>query len=186
MTVPSGWPSGKARRSRLQSDEWSIAVDLRRLKKMALQPGDLAPDFTLPDADGTMVSLSSLRGKRVVLYFYPRDNTPGCTKEACGFRDHYSEYQGQDVVVLGISTDDAKAHTKFISKFNLPFPLLSDVDGKVATAYESYGLKKFMGKEYMGVTRNTFVIDPEGKIEKIYLKVKPDNHAVEVLADLNR
>lgn len=150
---------------------------------MALKPGDLAPDFTLPDADGNLVKLADLRGKRVVLYFYPRDNTPGCTKEACGFRDAYPEYQSQDVVVLGISTDDSKAHTKFIQKFDLPFPLLSDLDGQVAAAYDSYGLKKFMGKEYMGVSRNTFVIDPDGKIEKVYLKVKPEKHAAEILSD---
>lgn len=151
---------------------------------MALKPGDIAPDFTLPDADGNLVRLADLRGKWVVLYFYPRDNTPGCTKEACGFRDVYPDYQSKDIVVLGVSTDDAKSHTKFSNKFNLPFPLLSDVDGKVATAYESYGLKKFMGKEYMGISRNTFVIDPEGKIARIYLKVKPEHHATELLSDL--
>jgi thioredoxin-dependent peroxiredoxin len=151
---------------------------------MALKPGDPAPNFSLPNAEGQLVNLTDFRGKRVVLYFYPRDNTPGCTKEACGFRDAYSEYQNQDVVVLGISTDDAKSHTKFTQKFNLPFPLLSDADGQVAAAYDSYGLKKFMGKEYMGVSRNTFVIGPDGKIEKIYLKVKPEHHAAEILSDL--
>lgn len=148
---------------------------------MALQPGDLAPEFSLPDANGQPVSLADFSGKRVVLYFYPRDNTPGCTKEACGFRDAYPEYQSQGVVVLGISTDDAKAHTKFVQKFDLPFPLLTDVEGHVAASYESYGLKKFMGKEYMGISRNTFVIGPDGKIEKIYLKVKPENHANDIL-----
>jgi thioredoxin-dependent peroxiredoxin len=151
---------------------------------MALKPGDPAPDFSLPDANGHLVNLSDFRGKRVVLYFYPRDNTPGCTKEACGFRDAYSTYQAQDIVVLGISTDDAKSHAKFVQKFDLPFPLLSDADAQVATAYESYGLKKFMGKEYMGISRNTFVIGPDGKIEKIYLKVKPEHHAGEVLNNL--
>lgn len=151
---------------------------------MALQPGDMAPDFCLPDAEGNAVSLSNFRGKRVVLYFYPRDNTPGCTKEACGFRDAYAEYQANDVVVLGISTDDAKSHTKFSQKFELPFPLLTDADGQVATAYDSYGLKKFMGKEYMGISRQTFVIGADGRIEKIYRKVKPETHAAEILADL--
>lgn len=151
---------------------------------MTLKPGDVAPDFSLPDAEGNTVSLSDFRGQRVVLYFYPRDNTPGCTKEACSFRDAYSDYQAQDVVVLGISTDDAKSHHKFVTKFDLPFPLLSDEEGKVSTAYESYGLKKFMGKEYIGITRNTFIIGSNGKIEKIYLKVKPENHAAKVLADL--
>lgn len=152
---------------------------------MTLKLGDSAPNFSLPDAAGNLVTLSDFRGKWVVLYFYPRDNTPGCTKEACGFRDAYADYQSKDTIVLGISTDDAKSHTKFTTKFNLPFPLLSDADGAVATAYGSYGLKKFMGKEYMGVSRNTFVIDPDGKIAKIYLKVKPENHAAELLADLD-
>jgi thioredoxin-dependent peroxiredoxin len=151
---------------------------------MTLNPGDMAPDFSLPDANGNLVSLSGLRGKRVVLYFYPRDNTPGCTKEACSFRDAYAEYQSNDVVVLGISTDDAKSHNKFISKFDLPFPLLTDAGGQVGTAYGSYGLKKFMGKEYMGISRHTFIISPDGRIEKIYRKVKPENHAAEILADL--
>lgn len=151
---------------------------------MVLKVGDPAPDFSLPDADGTLVNLAALKGQRVVLYFYPRDNTPGCTKEACAFRDSYAEFQAKEVVVLGISTDDAKSHTKFATKYNLPFPLLIDAGGTVASAYDSYGLKKFMGKEYMGITRNTFVIDPDGKIEKIYQKVKPATHAEEVLANL--
>jgi peroxiredoxin Q/BCP len=151
---------------------------------MPLQIGDPAPHFSLPDAAGNIVSLSDLRGKRVVLYFYPRDNTPGCTKEACSFRDAYPNFQSEDVVVLGVSTDDAKSHNKFITKFDLPFSLLTDAEGKVATEYESYGLKKFMGKEYMGISRNTFVIGPDGAIEKIYKKVKPENHAAQILADL--
>lgn len=151
---------------------------------MTLNPGDTAPDFSLPDGEGNLVTLSDLRGRRVVLYFYPRDNTPGCTKEACGFRDAYADYQSQDVVVLGVSTDDAKAHTKFATKYELPFPLLTDEEGQVATAYDSYGLKKFMGKEYMGISRNTFVIGPDGKIEKIYRKVKPESHAIAILNDL--
>ena len=119
---------------------------------MTLNIGDPAPDFSLPDAEGAVVQLADLKGKRVVLYFYPRDNTPGCTKEACGFRDAYDEYQGKDIVVLGVSTDDAKAHAKFIKKYELPFPLLIDEEGQVATTYGSYGLKKFMGKEYMGIS----------------------------------
>ncbi|MBW4489068.1 MAG: thioredoxin-dependent thiol peroxidase [Trichocoleus desertorum ATA4-8-CV12] len=151
---------------------------------MSLQLGDLAPDFSLLDTQGNLVRLSDLRGQRVVLYFYPRDNTPGCAKEACGFRDAYSEYQAQDVIVLGISTDDAKSHTKFTTKYQLPFPLLCDEDAAVAQAYGSYGLKKFMGKEFMGVYRQTFVIGSDGTIEKIYRKVKPEAHATEILADL--
>ena len=151
---------------------------------MALQPGDPAPDFSLPDADGNLVSLADLKGKRVVLYFYPRDNTPGCTKEACGFKENYAELQKRDVVLLGVSTDDAKSHNKFITKHELPFPLLCDIDAKVSTAYESYGLKKFMGKEYMGIKRTTFIIGTDGKLEKIYQKVKPADHADQVLQDL--
>jgi thioredoxin-dependent peroxiredoxin len=151
---------------------------------MALQIGDPAPDFSLPDATGNQVSLADLRGKRVVLYFYPRDNTPGCTKEACAFRDTYSQFEAKDTVVLGVSTDDAKSHQKFITKFDLPFPLLIDEGGTVATAYNSYGLKKFMGKEYMGISRNTFVIAPDGTIEQIYQKVKPEGHPEQILATL--
>jgi thioredoxin-dependent peroxiredoxin len=151
---------------------------------MSLNPGDPAPDFTLFNGDGRSVTLSDLRGQWVVLYFYPRDNTPGCTKEACGFRDEYASYQANDVAVFGISADDQVAHQKFTKKHNLPFPLLSDPDASVATAYDSYGLKKFMGKEYMGIFRNTFLINPDGYIEKIYRKVKPEPHAAEVLVDL--
>jgi peroxiredoxin Q/BCP len=154
------------------------------LSSMPLNIGDPAPNFSLPDAQGNKVSLADFKGKRVVLYFYPRDNTPGCTKEACAFRDVYAEFQDQDVVILGVSTDDAKSHEKFATKFNLPFPLLIDADGKVAETYDSYGLKKFMGKEFMGISRNTFVISGDGKIEQIYKKVKPENHAQEILAKL--
>lgn len=149
-----------------------------------LKVGDPAPDFSLPDTNGNTFKLADLKGQRVVLYFYPRDNTPGCTKEACAFRDSYAEFQDREVVVLGVSTDDAKSHEKFATKYNLPFPLLIDAGGTVAAAYDSYGLKKFMGKEYMGITRNTFVIDPDGRIEKIYKKVKPETHVEEVLANL--
>lgn len=151
---------------------------------MALSVGDVAPDFSLPDGKGNLIQLANLKGKWVVLYFYPRDNTPGCTKEACGFRDAYEQFQNQDVIVLGVSTDDAKAHEKFTSKFQLPFPLLTDAGGQVAAEYDSYGLKKFMGKEYMGISRNTFIIGPDGRIEKIYKKVKPETHASQILADL--
>ena len=152
---------------------------------MTLQVGDPAPDFSLADADGNTVSLAELKGKRVVLYFYPRDSTPGCTKEACAFRDNYEAYQAKDVVVLGVSADDAKSHQKFIAKHDLPFPLLVDEEAKVATAYGSYGLKKFMGKEYMGISRSTFVIGPDGNLEKIYRKVKAEKHPAELLADLD-
>ncbi len=151
---------------------------------MSLAVGDPAPDFALPDAEGNLYSLETLKGQRVVLYFYPRDNTPGCTKEACGFRDAYAAYQDQGVTVLGVSADDAKSHAKFTAKYNLPFPLLIDEGGEVATRFGVYGLKKFMGKEYMGITRSTFIIGPDGTLEKIYLKVKAETHAETVLADL--
>ncbi len=151
---------------------------------MNLKIGDTAPDFSLPDPQDNIVHLADLKGKTVVLYFYPRDNTPGCTKEACGFRDRHSEFLAQNIVILGISGDDAKAHGKFIKKFDLPFSLLSDIDHQVAIGYDSYGMKKFMGKEYMGIFRNTFVISPDGKIQKIYLNVKPEPHPEQVFKDL--
>jgi peroxiredoxin Q/BCP len=151
---------------------------------MALAIGDRAPDFSLLDTYGNSVTLSALKGKRVILYFYPRDNTPGCTKEACGFRDRYIEFQDQNTLIFGISTDDAKSHQKFTEKFELNFPLLCDVDATVATAYESYGKKQMMGKEYMGIFRNTFVIGADGNIEKIYRLVKADLHPAQVLEDI--
>jgi len=151
---------------------------------MTLNVGDRAPEFSLPDTYGNVVTLSSLKGKRVVLYFYPRDNTPGCTKEACGFRDNYAQFQAKNTLIFGVSTDDAKSHLKFVEKFELPFPLLCDVEAQVAIAYESYGKKKMMGKEYLGIFRNTFVIDAEGKIEKIYLAVKAELHPAQVLAGI--
>ncbi len=151
---------------------------------MALNIGDRAPEFSVADTHGNVVTLASLIGKRVVLYFYPRDNTSGCTKEACGFRDNYEQFQAKNTLIFGVSTDDAKSHQKFTEKFDLPFPLLCDVDAQVATAYESYGKKQMMGKEYMGIFRNTFVIDTEGKIERIYLAVKAEPHPAQVLADI--
>ncbi len=151
---------------------------------MALAPGDPAPDFTLLDQSGSSVSLNQLRGQRVVLYFYPRDNTPGCTKEACGFRDVYAEYQAQGILVLGVSTDPVKSHQKFATKLTLPFPLLADDDASVSKAYGVYGPKKFMGREYEGITRTTFVISPEGVIEQVYQKIKVDYHAQRVLQEL--
>jgi peroxiredoxin Q/BCP len=149
-----------------------------------LEVGDRAPDFSILDSDGNQITLTGLRGKTVVLYFYPRDNTPGCTKEACGFRDRYADFQANNIVILGVSTDDAKKHTKFTQKYDLPFPLLCDTDAELSTAYGVYGLKKFMGKEFMGINRTTFVIDPNGQIAKIYRKVKAEPHPADVLADL--
>jgi peroxiredoxin Q/BCP len=152
---------------------------------MALQVGDVAPAFSLPDQSGTPVELSQFRGQRVVIYFYPKDDTPGCTKEACNFRDQWSQFEQHNIVVLGISKDGATSHAKFIDKYSLPFTLLTDAEPcPVAESYGSYGLKKFMGKEYMGMMRHTFVVDPEGRIEKAYLKVKAETMADDILSDL--
>ena len=152
---------------------------------MALQVGDVAPAFSLPDQSGTPVELSQFRGQRVVIYFYPKDDTPGCTKEACNFRDQWSQFEQRNIVVLGISKDAATSHAKFIDKYSLPFTLLTDAEPcPVAESYGSYGLKKFMGKEYMGMMRHTFVVDPEGRIEKAYLKVKAETMADDILSDL--
>ncbi|MFM7313782.1 MAG: thioredoxin-dependent thiol peroxidase [Cyanobium sp.] len=152
---------------------------------MALKVGDAAPDFTLPDQSGQPLSLSSLRGQRVVLYFYPKDDTTGCTKEACNFRDRWSVFEASGIRVLGISKDGAGSHTRFIAKYDLPFTLLTDAEPcPVATAYGSYGLKTFMGREYMGMMRHTFVIDAEGRIERAYTKVKAETMADQLLTDL--
>jgi peroxiredoxin Q/BCP len=152
---------------------------------MALQIGDAAPDFTLPDQNGELVSLAGFKGRRVVIYFYPKDDTPGCTKEACNFRDQWSAFEQHNIAVLGISKDGATSHSKFISKYELPFTLLTDAEPcPVAESFGSYGLKNFMGREYMGMMRHTFVVDPEGKIEKAYTKVKAETMADDILRDL--
>ena len=151
---------------------------------MTVNVGDAAPNFSMPDADGNVVSLQSLQGQRVVLFFYPRDNTPGCTKEACAFRDVYSDLQAKDVAVFGVSTDSAKSHTKFATKHSLPFPLLVDEVWEVCTRYVFYGLKKMYGIEYLVITRCSFFIGPEGVLEKVYRKVKPEPHVAEVVADI--
>ena len=149
-----------------------------------LKTGDQAPDFTLTTGDGETVSLHDLRGRPVVLYFYPRDDTPGCTTEACSFRDLQPEFKKRNAAVFGVSTDDLKSHQKFAHKYDLTFPLLSDPDHAVAEAYDSWGLKKFMGREYNGVKRNTFLIGPDGKIARVWEAVKPAGHPEEVLAAL--
>ena len=152
---------------------------------MTLQIGDSAPDFNLPNQDGELVTLESFRGQRLVIYFYPKDDTPGCTKEACNFRDLWERFEAHGIKVLGISKDGATSHAKFIKKHQLPFILLSDTEPcLVASSYESYGLKKFMGREYMGMMRHTFVVDPEGNLELIYLKVKAETMANQILRDL--
>jgi len=146
-----------------------------------INEGDTAPDFTVKDQNGEELKLSGLRGQKVALYFYPKDDTPGCTKEACSFRDNYSTLTDKGIKVLGISPDSEKSHQKFISKYELPFTLLADIDHAIADAYESYGEKKFMGKTYNGVFRKTFLIDEDGKIKKIFDKVNVETHADEVL-----
>ena len=151
---------------------------------MAIQEGLFAPEFALLDETGTERRLSDFRGKPVVLYFYPKDDTPGCTTEACNFRNDYDVYQKAGVVILGVSPDTPKSHTKFKAKYQLPFTLLSDSDHEVCLAYGVWGRKKFMGKEYDGVFRTTFVISGEGKIVKVFENVKPDGHSAEVLGAL--
>ena len=146
-----------------------------------LKEGDAAPDFEARDAEGNNVKLSDLRGRKVVLYFYPKDDTPGCTKEACSFRDGFAEFKRRGIEVLGVSTDDEKSHRKFADKYSLPFKLLADTDHRVADLYGVYGEKQFMGRKYMGVSRKTFLIDEEGRLRKVFDKVKVDEHADEVL-----
>jgi peroxiredoxin Q/BCP len=143
--------------------------------------GQAAPDFTLQASNDKTISLSDYRGKNVVLYFYPKDMTPGCTTEACDFRDYHPEFAQLNSVVLGISPDDVKSHDKFTAKHGLPFPLLADTDHKVAEAYGVWVPKKMYGREYMGIERSTFVIDPQGKIAKVWPKVKVAGHVQEVL-----
>jgi thioredoxin-dependent peroxiredoxin len=143
--------------------------------------GTVAPNFAANDPNGETVRLKDLRGQKVVLYFYPKDDTPGCTKEACSFRDAFNDYKKRGIKVLGISVDSEASHKKFTAKYKLPFTLLSDPDHSIAEAYGVYGEKKFMGRTYMGVKRITYLIDEKGKIKKVFEKVKPDEHAREVL-----
>lgn len=147
-----------------------------------LKEGDKAPEFTASTNGGGHVSFSDFKGQNVILYFYPKDDTPGCTKEACGFRDHFGDFKKKGAVVLGVSTDPVKAHDKFVEKFKLPFMLLADEDKTIVQAYGVWGQKSFMGRKYMGTHRATFLIGPDGRIRKIWPKVKPDEHAEEVLA----
>ncbi len=150
----------------------------------SLKEGKAAPAFSAATQDGSIVSLKDLKGKSVVLYFYPRDDTPGCTKEACEFRDTWKKILKTGAVLLGVSPDSAKSHGKFAKKFKLPFPLLADEEKKIVKAYGVWGEKKFMGRAYMGVFRTTFLIGPDGKIQKIWTQVKPEGHAAEVLSVL--
>ena len=149
-----------------------------------LQEGTIAPDFTVPTDGGGEVTLSDYRGKKVVLYFYPKDDTPGCTTEACNFRDDHSEILAAGAAVLGVSPDSVKSHDKFKLKFALPFALLSGPDHQVAELYGAWGEKKMFGRTYMGIIRSTFVIDEQGKIVKVFPKVRTKSHSQEVLAIL--
>lgn len=146
-----------------------------------LEVGTLAPDFILPDHNGTMVTLSGFRGKKVVLYFYPKDNTPGCTRQACAFAQSYDGFREKDVVVIGISKDSVASHLKFVQKYDLPFILLSDPELQAIQAYGVWQEKKLYGKVSMGVVRSTYIIDEQGRIEKVMPKVKPDTNAEEIL-----
>ena len=146
-----------------------------------LKEGELAPEFFFKDKNGRNSNLNDLRGKKVVVYFYPRDFTPGCTTEASEFTKEYSKFQKEGIEIVGISPDTHESHQKFREKMGIPYPLVSDSDNAVSKKYGVYGLKKFMGKEYMGVNRSTFVLDENGRILKIYSKVKPGNHSIEIL-----
>jgi peroxiredoxin Q/BCP len=152
--------------------------------ELKLKEGDQAPEFTASTNGGGRVSLSDFNGKNVVLYFYPKDDTPGCTKEACAFRDRFAEFREKGAVVLGVSIDPVKAHDKFVQKYKLPFTLLADEDRKIVEAYGVWGQKSFMGRKYLGTFRVTFLIGPDGVIKRIWPSVKPEEHAGEVLAAL--
>ena len=152
--------------------------------ELKLKEGDKAPDFTAATNDGGKVTLSDLKGKPVILYFYPRDDTPGCTKEACAFRDEFAAFKKKGAVVLGVSTDSGKSHDKFAAKYKLPFTLVADEDKQIVQAYGVWGEKSFIGRKYMGTYRVTFLIGPDGRIKKIWPEVKPVEHAREVLAAL--
>jgi peroxiredoxin Q/BCP len=151
---------------------------------MPISHGTIAPEFSLPDDTGSIRSLSEFRGHPVILYFYPKDDTPGCTTEACNFRDDYSDYLGSGVIILGVSPDNSKSHAKFKAKYGLPFPLLADADHKVCELYKVWGLKKAMGREYMGVFRTTYLIDEQGAIVHVFENVKPAGHSAEILEKL--
>ncbi len=151
---------------------------------MTLNQGTTAPTFSLPDQNGKLHKLSDYKGKYVLLYFYPKDDTPGCTTEACTIRDHWSKFKKAKLEVIGISVDNVKSHDKFVKKYDLPFTLLADEDKKVVNAYGLWGPKTFMGRLYQGTARSSCLLAPDGKIVKLYEKVKPDEHAEEVLKDL--
>ena len=150
-----------------------------------LKEGDKAPAFTAKNQDGNNISLSDFTGKKVILYFYPKDNTPGCTNESCNLRDNYSDLTTKGFEVIGVSPDSEKSHTSFIGKYNLPFNLIADTQKEILKAYGAWGLKKNYGREYEGVLRTTYVIDEEGKIEAVFKKVDTKNHTDQILKALN-
>jgi peroxiredoxin Q/BCP len=152
--------------------------------ELKLKVGDVAPEFSVAATGGGKISLADYLGQNVILYFYPRDDTPGCTKEACGFRDHFAAFKNAGAVIFGVSTDPVKSHDKFATKFKLPFALLADEDKKIVEAYGAWGEKSFMGRKYLGTHRVTFLIGPDGRIKKIWPLVKPEEHPGEVLAAL--
>jgi len=162
----------------------SYLIQTYKENKM-LNEGDIAPAFSLPDQNGKVHKLSDYKGKWIILYFYPKDMTPGCTTEACNFRDSYSDFTDQGVTILGVSKDSTKSHTSFIDKYNLPFPLLSDEGDKVVEKYGVWKEKSNYGRTYMGIERTTFLINPQQKIAKIYSKVDVKEHAQQILSDLN-
>jgi thioredoxin-dependent peroxiredoxin len=153
---------------------------------MPINAGVQAPDFSLPDENNITRRLSDFRGRPVILYFYPKDDTPGCTTEACNFRDDYSSYVNEDVLILGVSPDSAESHTKFKTKYSLPFPLLADESHSVCSLYDVWGPKKFMGRDYEGVLRTTFLIDSKGRIAKVFENVRPAEHSGEVIAAIKQ
>jgi thioredoxin-dependent peroxiredoxin len=171
------WPRPAARRI-------FLAAPLGRRSRTVVTAGEAAPDFALEADDGTTVRLADLRGRTVVLFFYPKDDTPGCTREACSFRDAFADYAARDAVVLGVSPDAVARHVRFRDKYALPFRLLADVDHAVAERYGVWREKRFMGKKYMGVARTTFLIGPDGRIREVFENVRPEGHAEEILERL--
>jgi peroxiredoxin Q/BCP len=165
---------------------WAVSIvgERYREEETLIDEGQPAPDFELPTDSGETIKLSDLRGKPVVLYFYPKDNTPGCTTQACGIRDAYGEFERAGAVVLGVSPDDERSHVKFKDKYELPFTLLADTEHSVAEQYGVWGEKSFAGKKYMGVSRTTFVIDADGTVKRVLRDVKPKEHADDVLEAL--
>lgn len=151
-----------------------------------LEVGDKAPNFKTTDQNGKPVSLADYKGKKVILYFYPKDDTPGCTKEACAFRDEFAAFKKVKAEILGVSTDDEKSHKKFVDKYSLPFTLLADTDKKIVNGYGVWGEKSLYGRKYMGTNRVTYLIDESGKIAAVFPKVKPEEHAAELLALLKK